>query len=63
VNVTLVSAHTGLAEGAIITCGVNIGFTVIVIAEEVADAGLAHVAFDTITQATTSPFTGVYVNV
>jgi hypothetical protein len=34
-----------------------------VIAEEVADAGLAQVAFDAITQVTISPFVGVYVNV
>ena len=56
VNVTLVPAHTapdGLA--AMLTVGADVGLTTIVIADEVAVAGLAHAKFEVITQVTTLP--------
>ena len=58
VNVTLVPLQIvvpGLA--AILTDGVTIAFTVIVIAFDVAVAGDTQVAVEFITQVTTSPFT------
>lgn len=56
VNVTMVDAHTGFEEAAILTLTGRLGFTVIVIALDVAGLPLAHVAEDVITQVTVFPF-------
>ena len=55
VNVTEVPAHIAPdGNEEIITAGVTVGVTVIVIMLDVAVTGLAHVALDVITQVTTS---------
>jgi len=57
VNVTLVPSQMvlpGLA--AMLTDGVTFAVTVIVMALDVAEAGLAHAKDDVISQVTTSPF-------
>jgi len=56
VNVTLVPAQiVPDGDAAIVTDGVTFAFTVIVVALDVTDAGLAHGAFDVITHVTTLP--------
>ena len=58
VNVTLVPVQIVLPGfAAILTDGVTVAFTVIVMAFDVAAAGLAHASDDVITTVTTSPFT------
>ena len=60
VNVTLVPIQIVLpGDATILTDGVTVGFTVIVIALEVTGFGLAHATDDVITQVTTSPFANV----
>ena len=55
-KLTVVPAHIVLALPEILTDGVNIGLTVILNEFDVAVVGLAHVAFEVITQVTASPF-------
>jgi len=57
VNVTEVPAHMVEADAAIETEGVSTGFTVMVMALDVAEAGEAQASEDVITQLTMSPFT------
>ena len=61
VNVTEEPAHVGLVPDviAIVTDGVTLGFTVIVIVLDVTVAGLAQVAFEVILQLTISPLANV----
>ena len=61
VNVADAPEHSGLVPlvSTIETDGVIIGFTVIVMEFDVTGFGLAHVAFDVITQVTTFPFASV----
>ena len=60
VKVTFVPEQIVLpGDATMLTEGVTVGVTVIVIAFDVADAGLAHASDDVITQVTTSPFTNV----
>ena len=59
VKVTLVPAQIVVAVAAILTDGFTDAVTVIVIALEVAVAGLAQASDDVITTVTTSPFTRV----
>jgi len=56
VNVTLVPEHMVVAEAATATEGVTTGLTVMVIVEDVAVVGEAHVAVDVITQVIVFPF-------
>ena len=57
VKVTLVPAQIVVALAPMITDGVTVEVTVIVIAFDVAVVGFAHAMDDVITTATTSPFT------
>ena len=57
VNITLVPEQIVVAVAPMLTAGVTIGFTVIVIALDVALAGFAQVIEEVITTVTTSPFT------
>ena len=60
VNVTLVPAQIVLPGfAAILTDGVTVAVTTILIAFEVAVAGLAHASDEVITTVTASPFTNV----
>ena len=59
-KVTEVPAHTGFADGAIDTLTGSTGFTVMVMAFEVAGLPVAHVAFEVSTHVITSPFKGTY---
>ena len=59
VNVTSVPEQTGLAEAAILTEGVALVTTVIVIELEVTVVGLAHCAFEVSNNVITSPFAKV----
>ena len=61
VNVADAPAHSGFVPvvNAIDADGVTVGFTVIVIEFEFAVVGLAHAAFDVITQVTTCPLVNV----
>ena len=59
VKVTLVPAQIVVALAPILTDGVTVDVTIIVIALDVAVVGLAHVMDDVITTVTTSPFTNV----
>ena len=61
VNVTLVPAHIVVADAAMVTDGVNTGFTVIVTVLEVAVAGLAQVAVEVISTVTWSLLASVVV--
>ena len=57
VNVTLVPVQIALPGlGEILTDGVSVGFTTIIIPLEVAAAGLAHASDDVMTTVTISPF-------
>lgn len=55
VNVTELLAHTVVVGVLILTDGVTVGFTVMVIEFEVAVVGDAQVALEVITQVTTDP--------
>ena len=60
VKVTEVPAHTGLADAPIVTLTGISGFTVMVMALEVAGLPVAHgVALEVRTQVITSPLAGV----
>ena len=59
VKVTLVPAQIVVALAPMITDGVTVDVTVIVIAFDVAVVGFAHAMDDVITTVTTSPFTNV----
>ena len=61
VNVTEVPAHTGLAEAAIDTLTGSSGFTVMVMAFEVAGFPVVQVSLEVRTQEITFPFAGVKV--
>ena len=54
-KVTLVPAHTGFSDAAILTPAATIGLTVIVIVLEVAGLPLAQLTLDVITQETVFP--------
>ena len=54
---TLVPAHIGLPDAAMLTLAGRLGFTVMVIVFEVAGLPVAQVAFEVITQVTISPVT------
>ncbi len=57
VNITLVPAQIVVALAPILTDGVTVDVTVIVIAFDVAVVGFAHASDDVITTVTASPFT------
>ena len=61
VKVTEVPAHTGFDDSPIETLTGNAGFTVMVMAFDVAGLPVAHVAFEVSTHVITSPFKGTYV--
>ncbi len=61
VYVTEVPAHTGFAEGAMLTLTGNVALTVIVIVFEVAGLPVVQVALEVRSQVTASLFTGMYV--
>ena len=60
VKVTEVPAHTGLADGAIVTLTGRFGLTVIVTGTDVAGLPVGQTAFDVSTTVTTSVFNGIY---
>ena len=63
VNVTEEPAHDGLEPdvSAMLTDGVKVAFTVIAMPLDVASAGLAHAAFEVISQVTICPLVNVVV--
>ena len=61
VKVTELLAHIVVVGVLMLTDGVTVGFTVIVIEFEVAVVGDAQVAFEVITQVTTEPVANVVV--
>jgi hypothetical protein len=56
VKVTLVPEQMVVADAEMLTAGVTLGLTVILIELDVAEVGATHAALDVITQLTTSPF-------
>ena len=61
VNVTIVPAHTGLAEAVIVTLTGNTGFTVIVMVLELAGLPVGHMALEVKEHLMVLPFDGIKV--
>ena len=63
VKVTDAPEQTGLADAAMVTPTVNIGFTVMVTVFDVAGFPVVQVALEVITQVIALPFIGIYMKV